>query len=283
MKMSANFVGRIPGLGSGQRGLLNSLSRLANDTKFRQDMKKCILSGHKIVTEYLQTGQPVHRLFITKRYKERHGVPVAISWDDQSNDIIALHEGMMEKVTKEARSEGIIAVVPFYPTEFLRKQQFGKILHPMGVKDPRNLGALIRSAHALDYKVYPKDCCCPFSVEAIRAARGVHLIYDVFINTDIDKYQLIAAELPSKIPKDKRWQTDSSVPNDGTSLLITGKISSPFAVVVGSESHGLPDAINAHVYVGIDTVKGSSLNVSMAASIVMFMLSAKTGNAAVVD
>ena len=149
------------------------------------------------------------------------------------------------------------------------------------MRDPKNMGALIRSAHALGYKVYPKDCCCPFSVEAVRAARGVHLIYDnVFINTDIDKYQLVAAEIPSKIPKDKNGQT-SSMLSKGTSLLVTAKICSPFAVVVGGESHGLPNEINAHVYVGIETVKGSSLNVSMAASIIMFALSAGAGNVGV--
>jgi tRNA G18 (ribose-2'-O)-methylase SpoU len=281
MKASTSFANRIPNPRTGHRVVLKDLVQLASDTEVRRDSKRCILSGHKIVTEYLQTGKPIHQLFATKRYRERHGAPAIINGDSQGSDIIALREGMIEKVTREARSEGIIAIVPFCPTDLLKKQQSSRILHPIGVRDPRNLGALIRSAHALGYRIYPKDCCCPFSIEAIRAARGVHLIHDdVFINTDIDKYQLIAAELPSKIPKDAKWRTNS-MPSKGASLLLTGKVRSPFAVVVGNESHGLPNEVSAHVYAGVETVKGSSLNVSMAASIIMFALSTGAGDAAI--
>lgn len=222
------------------------LLRLARNAGHRTAEQKLLLSGHKIVTEYLEAKQ-VLDLFVTPRYARKYC--------HIQGTKIAEHD--LERITREARPEGILAVIRM-PS--VKQAVTSRLLLLQRLRDPRNLGAMLRSAHALGFKVKLLDCCDAYSLEAIRVARGVHLIWDdVLIDTPVEQYQVIASELPDKLKIEK-------FPPDG--FYFSNTVQPPFALLMGEETHGLAaSTITPDAYASIRAT--GSLNVSIAASILM--------------
>ena len=130
-----------------------------------------------------------------------------------------------------------------------------------GVKDPGNIGTIIRSAHALcdGPVVIGPRCADPFGARAVRASMGS-----------------IFARPPARAAADELPGTRLALHRDADQTLGEIELDGPVVVMVGAEREGLgPDALNAaHVRARIPIREDGpdSLNAAMAATVALYEL-----------
>jgi RNA methyltransferase, TrmH family len=137
-----------------------------------------------------------------------------------------------------------------------------------GVGDPGNVGAVIRSAHALadGPVVLGPDCADPWSPKAVRASMG-----SVF------------ARPPARGALDALSGTTVALVPHGAPPLWEVAPSRPAVLALGAERRGLPDALagacDARATVPLRPDGPDSLNVAMAATVALYELNRMPGHA----
>jgi RNA methyltransferase, TrmH family len=125
-----------------------------------------------------------------------------------------------------------------------------------GVRDPGNVGTVVRSALAFGAAsvALGPDCADPFGPKAVRASMGAIFVLPVARVDD-------PAELPgAKLGLAAR-----------TGLPLTGPLDGPVTILVGAERTGLPDDVVASCdAVAHIPIAGESLNVAMAATVALY-------------
>jgi RNA methyltransferase, TrmH family len=126
-----------------------------------------------------------------------------------------------------------------------------------GIRDPGNVGAVLRSALAFGASsvVLGPDCADPFGPKAVRASMGALFLVPVARGT--------LAEAPG--------EKLALVARSGEEL--RGPADHPTTIVVGAERHGLPAEViaacdrTAHI-----AIRSESLNAAMAATVALYEL-----------
>jgi TrmH family RNA methyltransferase len=135
----------------------------------------------------------------------------------------------------------------------------------VGVSDPGNVGTLLRTAAAFGWSyAYTAGSADPWAPKALRAGAGGQFHTTVMRIDDLDPLEA--------------WRTVATVVEGGVGPdQIDG---SPLAVLVGEEAAGLPDEVVATAAWRVTIpMSGSteSLNASVAAGIVVYELSKRSG------
>ncbi len=135
------------------------------------------------------------------------------------------------------------------------------LLVSVGVSDPGNLGALIRTAASFGWGfAYTKGSADPWAPKSIRAGAG-------------GQFQTAVARLES-LDQLSDWTMVATVVRDGVAPHeVTGR---PVALLVGEEAHGLdPVVVEAAAYRLTVPMSGptESLNAAVAAGIAVYELS----------
>ena len=136
----------------------------------------------------------------------------------------------------------------------------GRCLLLDGVRDPGNLGTIIRTAAAAGYKrIYLKDCADPFNPKTVRASMsGVFGVTLCSVGEDFSRYlgvPVYAADM------------------GGENVFHTEK--KDVCIALGGEANGLSPEVRAAAekIVSVPMEAGSeSLNVAVAAGILMYAL-----------
>lgn len=134
------------------------------------------------------------------------------------------------------------------------------------VEDPRNLGACLRSAAAagVDAVVVPKDRSAPLSAAATKAAAGAAELVPVVRVTNLARTLRLLREAGV-------WIAGAAA--DAPASLYDARLTSPIAIVLGSEGAGLRRLTREHCdELFAIPMRGpiDSLNVSVTAGIVLF-------------
>jgi TrmH family RNA methyltransferase len=121
------------------------------------------------------------------------------------------------------------------------------------VRDPGNVGTIIRSAHALadGPVVLGPGCADPFSPQAVRASMGA-----------------IFARPPARAPLEQLEGHKLALSPRGAQTLREVEIAAPLVLCLGSERAGLPPDLEGGG-VRIEA-RGDSLNVAMAATVALY-------------
>src|SRR4051794_22923365 len=138
-----------------------------------------------------------------------------------------------------------------------------------GVRDPGNVGTVVRSALAFGAAsvALGPDCADPFSPKAVRASMGAIFLLPVARVSEPD-------ELPG--------ERVALAPRAGEPL--AGGLTGPATIVVGSERAGLPaEVLQACDRVAHIPIAGDSLNAAMAATVALYELTRGPHTAAASD
>ncbi len=205
--------------------------------KYRREEGAFLAEGEKVVGELLKSGRPVRAILICPEIsdwkQDTEGVPIfqitTRAWGSLSQD--KSPEGVMAVVpwSSELSTDKISAGTAGIPVDA------GPVLLLYQVNNPSNLGALIRTAHWFGFGAVAlsKNSCEAVNPKAVRASMGS--IFHLCIIEGMDFEELIPGLA-------KRFTIVGSDVHTGTSPHPCGRNT---ALLLGSESHGLPEKLLA--------------------------------------
>jgi TrmH family RNA methyltransferase len=142
--------------------------------------------------------------------------------------------------------------------------QNSKVLYLDGIKDPGNLGTIIRSADAFGWNniVLAPQCVELYNPKVVQSTMGSLFHVNVHLDKDGSFIRNARSNQRSIVGADLKGEKllNSTIPGANAVL------------VIGSESHGLSDAVRENInhYVNIEQAgNAESLNAAIAASIIM--------------
>lgn len=216
-----------------------------------------IIEGKRLFQEAVDSGVEIDEVFVTKEgwSKEFGRRPNA--------EIISIPNSLMSSLSTLESPPGILAVA-----------KRNKIVEPdldrgfaaflWSVRDPGNLGAIVRSAEATGCKFIActPDCVDAYLPKVIRASMGSIFRVPVVTITNPQDY------LNSL--RGKGISLYGFVPDEGINLF-EAKIQDPAMVLIGGETSRFPDELELDYKIKIP-MKGhvESLNTGVAASVVFY-------------
>lgn len=158
---------------------------------------------------------------------------------------------------------GPVGVFPFLDVDAGQLLRSGdRIVALHGVQDPGNVGTIIRAAHAFGAGVaLSRRCADLYNPKTVRATMGS--IFHVPIAREVNTLAFLGEA------KTRGFTTIAAVPEHGepSRALPGGRI----VLVVGAEGAGLPEEVVAACDSAVTiTSRAASLNVAMAASILLY-------------
>lgn len=249
------------------------------DKKGREAEKAFIAEGEKLTLEALSAGLPVTHVFVSEGKSEEflERLRKAMSNPIYTNcELITLSESAFYKISTEKAPQGVSCVIKyldfFRKMDIIYKEDFcllpdERALALCSVRDPGNLGAVIRSAVAfgVDHLILSSDCADVYNPKTVRSAMGS------LFRTRITAVQDISSFIAAAKGAGRRVFA-AELAEEATSLSDIS-LRADDIVMIGNEGHGIPREISAaataSVYIPISG-KTESLNASVAASIFMW-------------
>ncbi|MBI4632707.1 MAG: RNA methyltransferase [Deltaproteobacteria bacterium] len=191
-----------------------------------------LAEGFKVVGELLKSAWEVRALLVMDEKRDRWGA--FLSGLPERREVYNLTAAQWRKLSQDKNPEGIMAVVALSrPAPISDLPASGHALFAYRINNPNNLGALLRSAHwfgfgAVVISAGSVDFTNP---KVVRSSMGS--IFHLTVIPDVD----FAGVLPEIR---KRYFLIASQADEG---IMPHPCTSDTALLLGSESHGLPDSL----------------------------------------
>ena len=221
-----------------------------------------LIEGKHLVEEALD-AKVVEEIIVSESFEEYNIV------DSFEGDLIKVTDSVLKSISDTITSQGIIAVCRTVKKE-LDINNYSKVLILDKIQDPGNLGTIIRTADAFNFDciILGKGTTSLYGQKVIRSTQGSNFHIDCFDNIDL-------VELIDEMHEFNIFATSLKADKYIEQLdNITGKV----AVVFGNEGAGVSKEILSKVNNLLKISmpgRAESLNVSMAAGIVMHYISTK--------
>ena len=247
------------------------------DKKARKKERLFRFDGIKLLGEAVKKGIEIELLAVSEAVSE--GVWLQISSFIEcgaiaKEKIIYVSEQIFDKMSEESAPEGVITVARFIDkrhkaissVQDYNEVREKRILLAESLRDPGNLGTVIRSSAALgiDKLIITDDCADLYNPKTVRAAMGG------LFSLDIDV--VAQSELPALIVnlKNNGRRIYATALTENARLIGDIELARGDAFVIGNEGHGLSEAtvLAASGVAIIPMTEGSeSLNAAAAAAI----------------
>ena len=221
-----------------------------------------LIEGKHLVEEALD-AKVVEEIIVSESFEEYNIV------DSFEGDLIKVTDSVMKSISDTITTQGIIAVCRTVKKE-LDINNYSKVLILDKIQDPGNLGTIIRTADAFNFDciILGKGTTSLYGQKVIRSTQGSNFHIDCFDNIDL-------VELIDEMHEFNIFATSLKADKYIEQLdNITGKV----AVVFGNEGAGVSEEILSKVNNLLKISmpgRAESLNVSIAAGIVMHYISTK--------
>ncbi len=195
--------------------------RALQQKKYREEERRYLVQGRKVVEELLASGQRIERIYAT--------AAAAATIDHPAVEVLPGHE--MDRIgTLESGNELVAVVHMPEPLQPLEIKGHGLILALDGINDPGNLGTVLRIA---DWFGIDNVYCTPGSVDSfnpkcVQASMGAIFRVDVH-------YQELTGEL---VRLRDLGATLYMATMEGDPVFEV-ELARPAVLVLGSESHGI--------------------------------------------
>lgn len=238
-------------------------------SKYRKQSSLFLAEGVKLSAEAVASGLCKY-LIVAESSVESESICRIVSSADDSCEIIVMPESTFCKVSTESAPQGIISVCSV-PSNRLygigtELKKTDRIIALEGVRDPGNLGAVIRSALAFGFDcVITADCADVYSPKTVRASMGALFSIPVL---ECDSLASALCDL-----KKSGRRIFGAVLNEKSLEFGTYSLDVSDVAVIGNEGHGLSDEIKdacTHFVKIPIGEKSESLNAAVAASVIMW-------------
>lgn len=235
-----------------QHPLVKHLVKLRTNSVYRYEQQALVLEGVKPIQE----ASSVTKLLYTPAYASWASSFVGEKWQ--------INEAILHKVSGMISPEGLLAEIRM--PSFVTLENAKQVVALEGIRDPGNLGTLLRTALALGWEtiyLLPENCDL-FNEKVLRAARGAHFKLALVQGTTEQLQQWVQTNHVQSLVADLEGITPANLP-----------FISPRVLVLGNEARGPSTTI--HHFCQSVTVPMSgemeSLNVAVAGGILLYLLS----------
>lgn len=240
--------------------------RTLQTKKHRQKYQKFAVEGEKIVREALQEcAERIELILVSNPHfrKQDFPIPPSVIWEE-TDDI------GMKSVSSLQTPPGILAVIRMPEPPGTERTQVPWMLYLDGIRDPGNLGTIIRSADWFGFTtiLFGPGCVDWSNPKVIQASMG-SVFRITFMEVDLEMvtkcwpdHPLYAGDIAGEDPRKINW------PEKGILML-------------GGESHGLTSLVSSLPVCRLcikrnPGSRAESLNVATAAGILISMISGST-------
>ncbi len=226
--------------------------RSLKDKKNRDEAGLYIVEGAKMVKEALNFNVGVQTVILTPK--------TADIFADLACETFVVSEDVFKSMSDEVTPQGVMALVKKPILDIVSPKNTCMFLD--GVKDPSNVGAIIRTACACGIEeIYLADGADAYAPKSVRASMSGIFGVKVFSGTREELLNVIDCPL---VIADMKGEN-----------VFTTNLSGKICIVVGSEAHGVSQEIKdkAQYVVSIPmTDRIESLNAAVSAGIIMYCL-----------
>ena len=240
--------------------------------KERDETGLFLAEGLKIVTEAVDLGH-APRILLYGPGAEGHPVldRVIAATEAGGGEIVEVTREILEKIARRDNPQAVLGVFAqrFGDLASLAQDQTGVFVALEQVRDPGNLGTIIRTADAAGCGgvILVGDCCDPYSVEGVRATMG-----------SIFAVPIVKASVPEFLAWRQSW------PGSVVGTLLTATVDhrqaayqKPTLILMGNEQQGLTPEMAAACDVNVKIPmrgRADSLNLSVATGIMIYAATA---------
>ena len=237
-------------------------------------MSKTIIYGKNPVVEAIKAGRKIYKIETVSAGKGKFFEEISGLAKENKIPLEAIDKKTLLKKIDTNEHQGVIAFVE--PYNFVSVDEIlgyakEKKEHPLiiildHVKDPQNLGGIIRTAEAVGAHgiIIPKDRAAGITPAVFKASSGA---LEHVIVAKVNNISRTINELQ------KKWIWVMGCESEGVENYFDVKYDMPLAVVLGSEGEGLSNLVkkNCDLLVKIPMFGNvNSLNVSTACSIILY-------------
>ncbi len=241
------------------------LRRLARDARARRTERAYVVEGEKLVAAAVAAGAPVEAVYVGPGYAG------ALAASSAGIVAQALAPGVLERVSATVTPQPVIGVVAIVDTDMATLHHAvaadaGPVVVCVDVRDPGNLGTVLRSAQAAGAAgiVFCDGTADAYGPKCVRASAGA-----------VFQLPMVSGGAAVEVLEElgswgmRRLGTRAA----GGTAYDTTDLTGPVALVLGNEAHGLSSEIEG-VLDGLVTIPmaapAESLNVGAAAAILCF-------------
>jgi TrmH family RNA methyltransferase len=244
---------------SNQNSKIKLVRALLGRSKERREAGAFVAEGVRLVEEAVKANWNC-RLALYDETLNKRGKSQVESLRSRGVDVEEVSASVMKSISETEAPQGILAVLEFTKVPIPNSPNF--ILIPDQIRDPGNLGTLLRSAAASGVQavLIPPETTDAFAPKVLRSGMGAHFRLPIHSMSweEIAKatagLQIYVADMDGR----SCWETD---------------LRQPIAIVVGSEAEGASESArklaNGKISIPMSG-ETESLNAGVAGSVLMF-------------
>ena len=244
---------------SSQNTKLKLVRALLGRAKERREAGAFLIEGVRLVEEAIIANWPMRFVLYADGISDR-GLELVVTLTAKGVDVEQVSSDLLQSSSETETSQGILAVLNDSRLPIPESPTF--ILIPDQIRDPGNLGTLLRSAAAagVDAVLLPPETTDAFAPKVVRAGMGAHFRLPIHSLTwdEIQGYtkskQIYLADMNGR----SCWETD---------------LRQPLALIVGGEADGASESARKLATMSLSIPmpgKSESLNAGVAGSVLMF-------------
>lgn len=228
-----------------------------------------IIYGKNVVKEAIFAKRTIYKLYVDQEMNDQRFLQFM---KDKAVSFVKVSKNELNKLTANQLHQGVVADVEEYHTyeliDVLNKNRIQHFIILDGIEDPHNLGAVMRTAEAvqLDGIIMSKKGAVPLNATVAKVSSGAIEHVKVILVANINQAIL-------ELKKQGVWVVGTDGNTNKTYDDMPKDVS--LAVVMGNEGEGIRPLVkqNCDLLVKIPMYgKINSLNVSVAAALMMYKM-----------
>ncbi len=246
-------------ISSNQNPKIKLARALTGLPKERRKAEAFLAEGVRLVEEAFAASWPFRFVLYLDELSER-GKKLVEKLEDKKIDVEKVESSLLQSLSETETSQGIIAILDYSLLPSPQSPNF--ILIPDSIRDPGNLGTLLRTADAASVQavLIPPETTDAFAPKVVRAGMGAHFRLPILsmswdeIHERTKGLQIYLADMDGQ----SCWDIE---------------FHQPLALIVGGEAEGASEQARklATAFVKIPMAgKAKSLNAAVAGSVLMF-------------
>jgi TrmH family RNA methyltransferase len=248
-------------ISSSQNPKIKLARALTGRPKERHEANAFLAEGVRLVEEAVISNWGFRFVLYSDELSER-GRKLVEKLAEKKIEVEKVKSSLLQSISETETSQGIIAVLELTHLPIINSPNF--VLIPDSIRDPGNLGTLLRTADAAGVQavLIPPETTDAFAPKVVRAGMGAHFRLPIR-SMSWDEIKQVGRLSGLKVyiadmDGQSCWETD---------------FRQPLALIVGGEAEGASEQarklVNAYVKIPM-AGKTESLNAAVAGSVLMF-------------